>query len=414
MGRNPQNPNLYSSYSDTITKSFYNAVNEILTDKDTYLWGDVFPQRNTKIITNAADETIDIGRKKHYPTLTCRSIDGTLNGACDVDGGFAIGDDFVSGYEEALSKDRMIKLWGKVSNNYISRGKASTKYIWMGTRWSIIDPEGMRLDLLENGSENKARRFKVINIPALDKNDESNFDYPYHKGFSTAAYKQLRENFERNNDMASWLAQYQGEPIEREGTLFTSNDFAYFNGVLPETPPDRIFMAVDPAFGGGDFVAAPVCYQYDETIYVPAVVYDDSDKSLTQPKLAKVAKAHNVGLMQIEVNKATEPYKEGVADELKKIDYKLTLRSKNSSAQTTKTQRIYDKAPDIREHFVFLENGQRDKEYAKFMENVFSFKINLTDSARKKQHDDAPDALAQAMEMTLLRVNQYQIFQRFF
>lgn len=411
MGKYPGKPNLYSSYSDTITRSFYNAVYEILTDKETYLFTDVFPQR-AKIKTNAADETIDIGRKKHYPSLTCRSIDGTLNGACDVDGGFAIGDDFVSGYEEALSKDRMIKLWGKVSNNYISRGKATTKFIWVGTRWSNLDPEGMRLDLLENGSENKSRRFKVINLPALDEKDQSNFDYPFKKGFSTAAYKQIRENFERNNDMASWLAQYMGEPIEREGTLFTPDDFRYYNGELPPGQPDRVFMAVDPAYGGGDFVASPVCMQYGDLIYVPGVVYNNGDKSVTQPIIASVAKKYGVSAIQVEVNKSTEPYKEGIGDELKKIGHKVTLFSKNSSSPIAKTQKIFEKAPDIREHFVFLDSGMRDREYAKFMENVFSFKINLSDNQKKKQHDDAPDSLAQACDYLFAKSIKFTIFNR--
>lgn len=411
MGRNPQTPNLYSSYSDTITRSFYNAVCEILTDEETYLFKDVFPQR-IKIRTNAADETIDLGKKRHYPTLSCRAINGTLNGAVDVDGGFAIGDDFVSGYEEALSKDRMIKLWGKVSNDYISRGKATTKFIWIGTRWSIIDPEGMRLDLLENGTENAKRRYKVVNVPALNEYDISNFDYPYKKGFTTAAYRQLRENFERNNDLASWQAQYMGQPIEREGTLFTPADFRYYNGVLPDGTPDRVFMAVDPAYGGGDFVAAPVCVQYGDDVYVPAVVYNDGDKRITQPLIAKTAQKWNVGSIQVEVNRATESYKTGINDELSKIGHKSTVFSKNSSAQTTKQTRIFEKAPEIRERFIFLDIGKRPKEYVKFMENVFSYKINLSDSQRKKQHDDAPDSLAQAVDMLLSRSVKFTIFNR--
>ena len=34
--------------------------------------------------------------------------------------------------------------------------------------------------------------------------------------------------------MASWNAQYQGEPIERDGAVFSPGDFRYYNGVLPE------------------------------------------------------------------------------------------------------------------------------------------------------------------------------------
>lgn len=412
MGKRPDAPNLYSSYTGTICGKFYDAVLEIIYDEHTYRWNDVFPQKE-KIKTDALEKTINIGRPKHYPTLTCRSIDGTLNGACDVDGGFAIGDDFVSGYEEALSKDRMVKLWGKVSNDYISRGKpATTKFVWMGTRWSLIDPEGMRIDLLENGAETSKRRFKVINLPALDENDESNFDYPYKKGFSTDNYRMLRENFERNNDMASWLAQYMGTPVEREGALFSAGDFQYYNGVLPEEAPDRIFFAVDPAYGGGDFVAGPVCYQYGELVYVDDVVYNDGDKRVTQPEIIRKSKKHNVSVIQLEVNKATEGYADGLTEEMKRQDFRCTIKTKNSSAQSAKWQRICDKAPDIREFFVFRDMAHRSKEYTKFMENVFSYKINISDRALKRQHDDAPDSLAQAADMLTKKRQTIQIFQR--
>ena len=411
MGRRPDIPNLYSSYTGNIVGKFYDAVLEIMTDKHTYKWNEVFPQKE-KIKTDALEHTVNLGRPKHYPTLTCRSIDGTLNGACDVDGGFSIGDDFVSGIEEALSKDRMLKLWSKVSNDYMSRGKpATTKYVWMGTRWSQIDPEGMRLDLLLNGAETSKRRFKVINLPALNEKDESNFDYPYKKGFSTDAYRMLRENFERNNDMASWLAQYMGTPIEREGALFSVSDFSYFN-VLPEEAPDRVFMAVDPAYGGGDFVASPICFQYGDLVYVEDVVYDDGDKRITQPLIASKAKKYGVSVIQLEVNKSTEGYRDGIDDELKKIDYRCTIKTKNSSSQTAKWQRIFDKAPDIREMFVFKDSGHRTREYTKFMENVFSYKINLSERGLRKQHDDAPDSLAQAVDMIMKKSQKFQIIQR--
>lgn len=412
MGKRPDSPNLYSSYTGTICGKFYDAVLEIINDSHTYRWSDVFPQKD-KIKTDALEKTINVGRAKHYPTLTCRSIDGTLNGATDVDGGFAIGDDFVSGIEEAMSKDRMIKLWAKVSNDYMSRGKpATTKYIWMGTRWSLIDPEGMRIDLLENGAETSKRRYKIINIPALNEKDESNFDYPYKKGFSTDNYRMLRENFERNNDMASWLAQYMGTPIEREGALFSPSDFQYYNGILPEGTPDRVFMAVDPAFGGGDFVAAPVCFQYDDTVYVADVVYNDGDKRVTQPGIIAKAQKYNVSVIQAEVNRSTEGFVDGLTEQMKQKGYRCTIKTKNSSSQTAKWARIFDKAPDIREHFVFLDMGNRSREYTKFMENVFSYKINISDRALKRQHDDAPDSLAQAAEMFTTKKQTIQIFQR--
>lgn len=406
IGRNSEASNLYSAYSDTITKAFYNGVLETIQDPITYLWKDVFP--DAKIVqTNAQEETLNINRKKRYPSLTCRSLYGTLNGACDCNG-FLISDDLIGGIEEALNKDRMVSAWTKVDNNLLTRAKGNAKILWCGTRWSMIDPAGLRMELLENDDRFKNRRYKVINLPALDENDESNFDYDYGVGFSTEYYRQRRASFERNNDMASWNAQYMGEPIERDGALFSPGDFRYYNGVLPEGDPDRVFMAVDPAFGGGDFVAAPVCYQYGDDIYVHDVVYDSGDKRITQPLLAKAVLRHNVAAMQIEANKSTEAYKDGVQDELKKEGRSINLTTKAAPSDKAKFQRIFDKAPDIREMMIFRESGKRSREYSLFMQNVFSYKMFA-----KNKNDDAPDSLAMAIGMVKNNTHA-EIFKRFF
>lgn len=405
IGRNSEMSNLYSAYSDVITKAFYNGVLEIINDPTTYKWKDVFP--NSKIVsTNSQDETINIDRKKRYPSLTCRSLYGTLNGACDCNG-FEISDDLIGGIEEALNKDRLIAAWSKVDNNLLPRAKETAKILWCGTRWSMIDPAGNRMNLLLNDEKFKGRRFKIINLPALDENDESQFEYDYNVGFSTEYYRQRRASFERNNDTASWLAQYMGEPIEREGTLFTPDGFRYYNGVLPEAVPDRIFMAVDPAWGGGDFVASPVCFQYGDDIYVHDVVYDNGDKKITQPLIVSKVIKHSVQAMEFEANKATEDYKEGVEEKLREQGYHLNITTRTAQGKDGKNQRIFDKAPDIRDRMIFIESGKRSKEYELFMQNVFAFKMFA-----KNKNDDAPDSLCMAINMVFNPSGIYEIFHR--
>ena len=407
IGRNSEASNLYSAYSDVITKAFYNGVLEIVTDPVTYLWKDVFPE--AKIVqTNAQDETINVDRRKRYPSLTCRSLYGTLNGACDCNG-FLISDDLIGGIEEALNKDRLLAAWSKVDNNLLTRAKENAKILWCGTRWSMIDPAGLRMELLQNDKRFKNRRYKIINLPALDENDESNFDYAYGVGFNTDYYRQRRASFERNNDMASWTAQYMGEPIERDGALFSPGEFRYYNGVLPEGEPDRVFMAVDPAFGGGDFVAAPVCFQYGDDIYVHDVVYDSGDKRITQQLLAKAVKDYGVQAMQIEANKSTEGYKDGVGELLKKEDIRINLTTKAAPPDKAKYQRIFDKAPDIREMMIFRESGKRSRAYSLFMQNVFSYKMFA-----KNKNDDAPDSLSMAISMVRSPSRKCEVFKRMF
>ena len=402
IGRNSDSSNLYSAYSDYITRAFYNGVLEIIGDDKTYLWHDVFPN-STIVQTNAQEETINIDRRKHYPSLTCRSLYGTLNGACDCNG-ILISDDLIGGIEEALNPERMVNAWSKVDNNLLPRAKEGAKILWCGTRWSNIDPAGLRMELLQTDEKFKNRRYRIINLPALNEKDESNFEYLYGVGFSTDYYHQRRASFERNNDMASWLAQYQGEPIERQGTLFTTDGFRFFIDE-PIEVPDRIVMPVDPAFGGGDFTSSPVCAVYGEDVYVLDVVYDYGDKSITQKLLCDAVEKYGVSAMQIEANKATESYATEVRDKLRERGIRINLTTKPAPTNKSKEARIFDKAPEIREHFVFRQ--QRNKPYDLFMQNLYSFKVT-----GKNKHDDAPDSLAMACDMVFGRGSKIELFKR--
>lgn len=405
VGRDSEKSNLYSAYSDVITSAFYNGCLEIINDPTTYLWHDVFPAAKV-VSTNAKDETFNIDRKKRYPSLTCRSLYGTLNGACDCNG-LLLSDDLIGGIEEALNKDRLVSAWSKVDNNLLPRAKETAKVLWCGTRWSMVDPAGVRMDLLLNDERFRRRKFEIINLPALDEQEHSNFHYLYGVGFSDEYYIQRRASFERNNDMASWLAQYMGEPIERSGALFEPQDMRFYNGVLPDDEPVRVFMAVDPAFGGGDFTASPVCYQYaDGAIYVADVVYSDGDKRITQPLIVKKVLEHNVKAVQIEANKSTASYKEEVEELLKKQGVRVNITTKMAPNNVSKEMRIFDKAPEIRE-FYFLEEGKRRKEYSQFMQNVYSFKLT-----GRNKHDDSVDSLAQAVEMVRSTIGAVSVFKR--
>lgn len=406
IGKDSEMSNLYSAYSDKITTAFYNGCLEIINDRVTYRWHDIFFGHDV-VSTNGKDLTFDVDRKKHYPSVTARSVHGTLNGACDATG-WIISDDLVSGIDEAINKDRLTSLWLIVDNNLVTRGKGRTKFIWEGTRWANSDPIGLRLEVLQR-PENKHIRYKVINIPALNENNESNFDYDYGVGFDTAYYLSRRASFEHNQDLPSWSAQFMGEPIERQGTVFEASDMNYFNGELP--PDDmlvRKFMTVDPAFGGGDFTAAPVVYQYsDGSIYVVDVVYDNGDKLITQKLLIDAIIKYGVTAVRFECNKMTMSYKEEVERELEKRGIKINLLTKTAPNNQAKETRIFDKAPFIR-LFYFLDEAKRSKAYTTFMVNVYSFRVT-----GHNKHDDAPDSLAMAADFIERPVSaKVEVFRR--
>lgn len=407
MGRDSERSNLYCSYTDSVVGVLYNGILEVLNDKVTYLYKDIFPGK-TVASTNAKDLLINLDRRKRYASFTGRSLYGTLNGACDCNG-YLVGDDLISGIEEAMSKDRLNAAWMKVDNNMLPRAKETAKVLWIGTRWSLLDPQGKRIDLLENDPKYKDRRWKVLNTPALDENGESNFEYLYGVGFSTDYYQQRRASFERNSDTASWLAQYMGEPIERDGAVFDPTDLRYYNGVRPEKEPDRTFIVVDPSWGGGDYVAAITVQQYGNDLLIPAVVFSNEDKTVTQPMIVAMAEKYNATAMKVEGTKMTASYGEDIDHRLREKGIRINIAINTSHfTGTGKRDRIIARAPDIRERMLFLGEGYRPKEYSQFMQNVYSFTFN-----GKLKHDDAPDVLAMGIDyVTVGTFSKVEIMQR--
>ena len=174
------------------------------------------------------------------------------------------------------------------------RAKEGAKILWCGTRWSLIDPAGLRMDLLENDEKFRDRRYEIINLPALNEKDESNFDYPYGVGFSTDYYHQRRASFERNNDMASWTAQYMCEPIERSGALFEPDDMRYYNGeLLPLRNICSAFQAVERPVAAATFVAAPFPISTKERALLGRCgdYSNGNRKTVTQPLIADKTQA---------------------------------------------------------------------------------------------------------------------------
>lgn len=415
MLRDSERPNLYCSYTESVVEIFYNGLLEVLNDPYTYDWKTAFPTANV-VSTNAKDKLLNIDRKKRYPSITCRSLWGALNGSCDVSrGGYVIGDDLISGIEEALSKDRLDHAYFQVTNNLLARDATGTaKKLWIGTRWAQTDPIGRRVELLENDGRFEGYRWKLVSVPALNESDESNFDYDYGIGVTTEAYHKVRASFERNNDMASWFAQYMGTPVDRVGAVFEPDELRYYNGELPDADPDRIFMAIDPAWGGGDYVAAPVCYQFGDDFYIHDVVYNNGDKTVTWPLVVSAIERNNVQAVGVEATKATSSYTEGINERLKEKGIRINVQNtiKNWTG-TGKDQRILDKAPDIRQHMIFRDSGFRSREYERFMQNLYSFKF-LQGVAARKQSDDAPDSLAQALSMAYYAPAKVLIVRRAF
>lgn len=197
-GKIPDQPMLTGSHSNSFVRGVYDECLRILDPNGEYLWHDVFPNLGVTN-TNAKDCRIDLGKRKRFETLEFTSI-GTGNAGLYRAATLLYCDDLVSGIEVALSKERLDKLWETYTTDLRQRKIGNKcKELHIATRWSVHDVIG-RLEQEYMDSD----RAKFITVPALDENDESNFDYAYGVGFTTQFYHEQRAIM----DDASWRALY--------------------------------------------------------------------------------------------------------------------------------------------------------------------------------------------------------------
>lgn len=378
-GRNPDEPMLTGSHSNSFVRGVYDECLRIFDKDGEYLWNDVFPDVSVSN-TNAKDCRIDLGKRKRFETLEFTSI-GTGNAGLYRASTLLYCDDLVSGIEVALSKPRLDKLWETYTTDLRQRKIGNKcKELHIATRWSVHDVIG-RLE--QNYGDSDRNRFIVM--PAMNEKDESNFDYDYGVGYSTETLRKQREVM----DEMSWKALYMNQPVEREGLLFPADELRYFNGVLPDGEPDRKLMVMDIAWGGGDFTACPIAYVYGDAVFILDLVFNNGDKTVTRPEVVGKIIQHKINVVRGEANNGGDEYCDVVDSQLRQQGYHCSVRSQRAPSSQSKLSRIIQYAPDIK-RFYFLDEKHQSKEYKAFMEQVTMFT-----QLGKVPHDDAPDSLAQ-------------------
>ena len=380
MGKYPASCNLASAHSAMLTNSFYDGVLSIITDPE-YLWADVFPGIGI-VGTNSKEGTIDLEKRKRFKTLTCRSIDGSLTGATRCEK-YLYADDLVSGIEEAMSKDRLDKLWEKYTNDLKSRKKLGCKEIHIATRWSVHDVIG-RLEKQYEGDP----RARFLSFPALNENDESNFDYDYGVGFDTKYFLDMRDSL----DDVSWRCLFMNQPIEREGLLYHEDDLRrYFE--LPKEEPDAIIAVCDTKDKGKDYAFLPVAYVYGQDYYIEDCICDNGAPETVDARLVDILLRHKVQMCRFESNSAGRRIAEKVQEEVKSKNGITHITTKYTTQN--KETKIIVNSPWVKEHCLFKHPScyQKSSDYGKMMNLLCMWTM-----AGKNKHDDVPDGMAMLAE----------------
>lgn len=397
-GLYPDKSCLLAGRGDALVKSFYDECLNIMQDKVTYNYWDVFPGC-TVSNTNADQHTIDLCSKKRFSTIVCKSLSGQVTGVVEASNVLYI-DDAVESQEEARNIERLNGLWARVSDDLLGRRKEGVPIIAQGTRFSINDPIG-RLQAI---APQMGWRTKVVEVPALNpKTDESNFHYKYGLGFSTAYYRNERKMLAD----IQWESEYQQRPIEEKGAVFGRNDLQYYDK-LPDLEWDAIISVVDPSEGKGDYTCMPVGFISGTEVYVEDVVFSQALPEVNAPKCGSMCVKYGVKICQVESNANGLLFAEKVEAQINKMNGRTSVRTKRTTAN--KQTKIIVASDNIRNHFWFKNPNYMDAgcEYAQFLRNIWSYS-----QLSRNQHDDAPDAVSMLENMvSTLNAAKVQAFKR--
>ena len=390
MGKRPNSHNAMSGHSGILADGFYGEILNLIGTPE-YTWNEIFPGiRTWKKSADKKEITLD--KPDRFATLTCRGIDGTWTGSVDISSdGYLYVDDLVRDRTESLSPERLENRYQDYLNVLVDRKNDGSRELCVGTRWNVLD----YLTRTENEYKyNPLYRFRKI--PALNENDESNFDYEYGVGFSSQYYIQMRDRL----DKPEWMAKFQQAPYIREGLLFPSEELKYFDGTIPDGEY-KVVAACDPAFGGGDSVSMPICLVHENgNKYIIDWIHDKRTVKYSVPSVCDAIEKYNITELKIEKNNGGMLFAEDVKEEFTNRGYfHCRCYCQTAPVKLHKEDKIKAYADWIKDNFIFLmpNRGITDKNAFRRNEDYqrAMMEVEMFTSEGKNASDDAPDSLTQ-------------------
>lgn len=402
--KRPNSHNAMGGHSGILAKGFYKELlNLIVTPEYTFkeLFDFVHPEYAGKQFPTdkSSDEfTITLGSPDRFATITCRGIDGTWTGAVDVSAdGYLYVDDLVRDREHSLSPQRMENTFQEYLNKMVDRKNDGAREIMVGTLWNVLDP----LQRISVQYE-RNNRYYFRRIPALDENDESNFDYEIN-GFSTEYYRNMRDRLAN----AEWMAKYQQQPYVREGLLFPQDELMMSDGIIDDGT--WIVTALcDPAFGGADSLSMPVKLKHKETGKQTIIdwVFKQGTQNITIPLVADSIIKNVITELRIEKNAGGGLYADNLQKELERRNcHHCRIIPFMASNRMDKMERIKAYSDYVKDNYYFLMenrflpapqedevNGIKRFRRGEMYNNAMN-EMHMITSEGKNPHDDSADSI---------------------
>lgn len=402
--KRPNSHSAMGGHSGILAKGFYKELLNLITTpeytfKELYdFWQPEYANKPFPTDKSSDEFTITLGSPDRFATITCRGIDGTWTGAVDVSAdGYLYVDDLVRDREHSLSPQRMENTFQEYLNKMVDRKNDGARELMVGTLWNVLDPL-QRISVQYENDE----RYYFRRIPALDKNDESNFDYEIN-GFSTEYYRNMRDRLAN----AEWMAKYQQSPYVREGLLFPQDEMKMSDGIIDDGT--WIVTALcDPAFGGADSLSMPVKLKHKETGKQTIIdwVFKKGTQNITIPLVADAIIRNVITELRIEKNSGGGLYADNLKKELERRKcYHCKIITFNASNRMDKMERIKAYSDYVKDNYYFLIENQylptleEDEECGikRFrrneMYNNAMNELHMITSEGKNPHDDSADSI---------------------
>jgi predicted phage terminase large subunit-like protein len=360
LGRNPDKSVMRNACTATLYLKFSYDVRAILKDER---FKRVFPE------VSISDDKANLNgwntNKSKQVGYFGAGVGGTIIGfgASNV----AITDDLYRGIEDALSdtvNDRIIQ-WKESTHD--SRFESGCARIDIGTRWSLKD-------IIGRGIEETIYDKSII-VAALDENDQSFCEAV----MTTDEYHQTRKRTAKE----IWLAEYQQQPIDIEGRLFSSYqriEESEFEDFIKTNPIEGTIAYIDVSDTGMDYTAMAVAAIVKNQVYIVDYVFTRDNTDITIPMCAAILNKWNVSYVRVESNNMGAMF----ARQLQTLTKSKVLQVANT---VNKMTRIIMQSAFITSRVQFVSKD--DQQCQTFIQNMLTFS-----KEGKNKHDDAPDCLA--------------------
>lgn len=355
--------------STTFSKGVRNTIMQEKADKAKVVYSDIFPDTKIQRGDAAMNMWSLVGGYNNYlatsPTGTATGFGATL----------MIIDDVIKSAMEANNADVLEKQWAWFTDTMLSRLEEGGKIIIVMTRWHSEDLAGRALKHFKE----LGWKIRHINYKAIQDDGSMLCE--------EILSRRSCEDKKRTMGLDIFMANFQQEPIDIKGKLYTS--FKTYTKLPQDEEGNSLFTVIknytDTADTGDDYLCSIDYGVYEGEAYVINVLFTKKGMEFTEPEQAEMLYKDGVNIADIESNNGGRGYARSVERILKatyksnKCKIRWFYQSKN------KQSRILSNSTWVMNHIYFPVNWKD-----KWPEYYLS--MTKYQKEGKNEHDDAQDA----------------------